>query len=75
MKTMNVDWFKPFKRSEYKVDGIYLNILNLPRTEQYNAKWTMLIGLIPGPAEPRENINSFLKLLVDDFMAWDSNTF
>ena len=32
---MNVDWFKPFKHSEYKVGGIYLNILNLPRTQRY----------------------------------------
>ena len=44
---MNVDWFKPFKNSEYKVGGIYMNILNLPRTERYKTKWTMLIGLIP----------------------------
>ena len=61
---MNVDWFKPFKYSEYKVGGIYLNILNLPRTERYKTKWTMLIGLIPGPSEPKENKNSFLKPLV-----------
>ena len=65
---LNVDWFKPFKRSEYKVGGIYMNILNLPRTERYKRKWTMLIGLIPGPNEPKENINSFLKPLVDDLI-------
>jgi len=29
----NFDWFKPFKNSEYKVGGIYMNILNLRRTE------------------------------------------
>ena len=65
---INVDWFKPFKHSEYKVGGIYLNILNLPRTERYKTKWTMLIGLIPGPSEPKENINSFLKPLVNDLI-------
>ena len=65
---MNVDWFKPFKHSEYKVGGIYLNILNLPRTQRYKTKWTMLIGLIPGPTEPKDNINSFLKPLVNDLI-------
>lgn len=65
---MNVDWFKPYKRSEYKIGGIYLNILNLPRTERYKTKWTMLIGLIPGPTEPKENINSFLQPLVNDLI-------
>ena len=65
---LNVDWFKPFKRSDYKVGGIYMNILNLPRTDRYKRKWTMLIGLIPGPNEPKENINAFLKPLIDDLI-------
>ena len=63
---LNIDWFKPFKYSEYKVGGIYMNVLNLPRTERYKTKWTMLIGLIPGPTELKNNINSYLKPLVDD---------
>ena len=62
------DWFKPFKHSEYKVGGIYMNDLNLPRTEWYKTRWTMLIGLIPGPTEPKSNINSYLKPLVDDLI-------
>ena len=65
---MNVDWFKPYKHSEYKVGGIYLNILNLPRTQRYKTKWTMLIGLIPGPTEPKDNNDSFLKPLVNDLI-------
>ena len=28
---LNVDWFKPFKRSEYKVSAIMMTVLNLPR--------------------------------------------
>ena len=28
----------------------------------------MLIGLIPGPSEPKQSINSFLKPLVDDLI-------
>ena len=41
---MNVDWFKPFKRSEYKVAGIMLTVLNLPREERFKKKWTILAG-------------------------------
>ena len=29
--TIYVDWFKPFKNSEYKVRGIFMSILNLPK--------------------------------------------
>ncbi len=32
---MNADWFKPFKRSEYKVAAIMLTVLNSPRKEQF----------------------------------------
>ena len=31
---MNVDWHKPFKHKEYKVAGIFLTLLNLPREER-----------------------------------------
>ena len=48
------NWFNPFKHSNYKVGGIYMNILNLLRMDQYKRKWTMLIGLIPEPNEPKE---------------------
>lgn len=36
---MNVDWFKPFK-----VAGILLTVLNLPREERFKKKWTILAG-------------------------------
>ena len=42
---LNVDWFKPFKRSEYKVAAIMLTILNLPRGERFKKKWTMIAGI------------------------------
>lgn len=41
---LNVDWFRPFKRSQYKVAGIFLTILNQPREERFKKKWTMLAG-------------------------------
>ena len=43
---MNVDWFKPFKRSEYKVAAIMLTVLNLPRGERLKKKWTMIAGIL-----------------------------
>ena len=65
---INVDWFKPFKRSEYKVAALMLTILNLPRQERFRKKWTMIVGIIPGPSEPKLHINTFLKPLVDDLL-------
>lgn len=41
---LNTDWFKPFKRSEYKVAAIMLTILNLPRKERFKKKWTIIAG-------------------------------
>ena len=43
---LNVDWFKPFERSEYKVAAIMLSILNLPRTERLKKKWTIIAGKV-----------------------------
>ena len=65
---LNIDWFKPFKRSEYKVSAIMISVLNLPRQERCKTKWTMIVGVIPGPSEPKGNINTFLAPLVDDLL-------
>ena len=65
---INVDWFKPFKRSEYKVAALMLTVLNLPRQERFHKKWTMIVGIIPGPSEPKLHINTFLKPLVDGLL-------
>ena len=63
-----MDWFKPFKRSEYKVAALMLSVLNLPRRERFRKKWTMIVGIIPGPTEPKIHSNTFLKPLVDDLL-------
>lgn len=42
---LNVDWYKPFKRSEYKVAALMLTVLNLPRQMRYKKKWTIIAGL------------------------------
>ena len=64
----NVDWVKPFKRSEYKIGLMYLSILNLPHSQPMLKKWTLVVGVIPGPAEPKIHINTFLEPLMNDLM-------
>lgn len=58
---MNVDWFEPFERGVYSVGAIYLTIQNLPRNERYK---TIMVGIMPGPKEPKLTINSYLTPLV-----------
>eukprot|EP00112_Aurelia_sp_Birch-Aquarium-sp1_P018382 Seg438.3 transcript_id=Seg438.3/GoldUCD/mRNA.D3Y31 product="hypothetical protein" protein_id=Seg438.3/GoldUCD/D3Y31 len=65
---LNVDWVKPFKRNQYKIGVIYLSILNLPRSERMLKKWTLVVGIIPGPGEPKTHINTFLAPLIDDLL-------
>ena len=49
---LNVDWFKPFDRSEYKVSALMMSVINLSRSERFKKRWTMVLGIIPGPTEP-----------------------
>ena len=60
--TLNVDWFQPFKHTQYSVGAMYVSILNLPRAERYSNE------IIPGPKEPKENINSYLCPFVNEFL-------
>ena len=46
--------------------------MNLPREERFKPENVIIVGIIPGPKEPRGNINSFLKPLVDELIDfWD----
>lgn len=67
---MNVDWFQPFKYSNYSIGAIYLTILNLPREERFKKKNMILVGLIPDmKSEPPTN--SFIEPLVEELReAW-----
>ena len=65
---LNVDWFQPFKHSQYSCGAIYLSILNLPRSVRYSAENVILVGVIPGPREPELTINSFLEPLVKELL-------
>ena len=69
---LNVDWFQPFEHTQHSEGAIYLTILNLPREERYRQENVMLVGVIPGPHEPKLNINSFLEPLVEELLElWD----
>ena len=65
---LNVDWFKPFDRSEYKVSALMMSVVNLPRSERFKKRWTMVLGIIPGPTEPKGNINTFLSPIIEDLL-------
>ena len=41
--------------------------MNLPRGERYKIENTILVGLMPGPSEPKR-MSPFLELLVDDLL-------
>ena len=57
---LNVDWFQPFKHSPYSLGAIYMVILNLPRVERFKESNVLLLGVIPGPSEPKLHLNSYL---------------
>ena len=46
--------------------AIYLIIQNLPRRLRYQKENIVLVGVIPGPKEPKHSINSFLRQLVEE---------
>lgn len=62
--TLNVDWFEPFERGVYSVGAVYLTIQNLPRNERYKPQNIIIVGILPGPSEPKKTINSYLTPLV-----------
>ena len=65
---INIDWFKVYKHSEYKVGAIYLTVMNLPRSMRFRQENVILVGLIPGPKEPELSVNNFLTPLVDELL-------
>ena len=65
---LNIDWFCPFKHGRYSVGAIYMCLMNLPREIRFKPENIILIGLIPGPTEPKLTIDPFLRPLVDELM-------
>ena len=54
LMALNVDWFQPFEHGIYSVGAIYLTLQNLPRNKRYKTENLILIGIIPGPREPKK---------------------
>ena len=57
---INIDFFQPFKHVSYSVGVIYAVIINLPRHMRYKPNNVIIIGVIPGPHEPKKHLNSYL---------------
>lgn len=67
---LNIDWFQPYKLTQSSVGVVYLTILNLPRSVRNCHRYTLLVGIIPGPNEPKRDVNSFLKPLVEELSSF-----
>ena len=65
---INIDWFQPYKHTEYSVGAIYISILNFPRQLRYCRENMIVVGIIPGPREPKLVMNSYLECLVEDLL-------
>jgi hypothetical protein len=57
----NIDWFQPFKHTNYSVGAIYMVVMNLPRAERFKPENVSICGIIP---ESKKHINLFLSKLV-----------
>lgn len=56
----------------YSVGAIYFTVLNLPGTERYKMKNVFLVAILPGPDEPKHDMNEFLQPLVEDLLSlWE----
>ena len=61
---LKVDWFQPYKHSPRSIGVLYMVVLNLPREERYKLENVIIVGILPGPAEPKLTANTYLKPLV-----------
>lgn len=69
MLTINIDWFQPYKGTQYSVGAIYLTIQNLPREVRNLRNNIIFVGLMPGPKEPKTvQINNYLEPFVNDLL-------
>lgn len=56
---VNVDWYQPY--TTCSVGAIYLTIMNLPRSIRFKRENVILIGVLPGPSEPKHDINTYIE--------------
>ncbi len=67
-----VDWFQPYKLTQSSVGAIYLTVMNLPYQERFKRENVILLGIIPGPGEPRRNINQYLRPFVKEMLQYNT---
>ncbi|XP_035665651.1 uncharacterized protein LOC118408900 [Branchiostoma floridae] len=63
---LNVDWFQPYKNIKESIGIMYLSVMNLPREQRFKEENIIVVGIIPGPHEPKLHINGFLEPLVEE---------
>ena len=61
----NIDWFQPYKHTNYSVGAIYITIMNLPRSVRLRRENVILVFCL-GPGEPKHDINPYIEPLVDE---------
>ena len=62
-----MDWFQPYKHVTDSVGAIYLSVLNLPRNLRYKPENIILVGIIPGPKEPKD-VNNYIYHVVHELL-------
>ena len=73
---INVDWFQPYKHTTYSVGVVYLTVMNLPRSLRFKRQNVILVGILPGPSEPKHDINAYIEPLVEELLdLWHGMTF
>ena len=73
---LNLDWFQPYKNSEYSLGVLYCVIINLPREVRFKWENVIVLAVIPGPTEPKLHINSYLEPHVEDLQSlWNGESF
>ena len=65
---MNIDWFQPYTHTICSVGVIYLTIMSLPRTITFKLENIIIVAVIPGPSEPRHDMNQYLEPLVCELL-------
>lgn len=69
---LNVDWFQPTKHGIHSIGVIYMVVMNLPREQRFKLENVIVVGIIPGPKEPKLHLNTFLQPLIDELVdLWD----
>ena len=69
---LNIDWFQPYTHVTSSVGVIFLSIMNLPRSVRFKRENIILVGILPGPSEPKSSINTYIEPLVNDLkQLWD----